>query len=329
MGSYLKKKCLIYALTFFIAMSINWMIPRLMPGDPISSILSRFAKDSETFAVMQNYINKTYQLDQPLWKQYFNFWGNVFTGDFGMSIQYAPKSVSTVIMESLPYTLAVLIPALLLSWFIGNWFGAFAARRKNWDNTLLPISYIFMSAPYFWLGIILVWLLGMKLDLFPFSFAYSPGLRPSFSLHFIIDFLWHWVLPFLSLFLVSIGSWAIGMRNLVIYELDTNYSKFLESLGADNALIRNNAYQNAILPQITGLALQLGTLIAGNVLLESVFSYPGVGFRLFQAVKNLDYFLIQGGFSTVIILVLLFNFIIDIIYLFIDPRIRTSFGGSQ
>ncbi|MBN1983077.1 MAG: ABC transporter permease [Chitinivibrionales bacterium] len=327
---YLRKKLLIYFLTFFVMVTINWIVPRLMPGDPINHILARFARSTETFESMKKYIQGLYGLDKPLLQQYLSFWNNLLHGNLGTSLRYTPRSVVDVLAEALPYTLAVLFPAILISWILGNWFGAYAARRKVLDNYILPISYIFMSAPYFWLGLVMVWFFSFVLGVFPISFAYNPGIVPGWNLTFILDFLWHWILPTLSLVLVAFGGWAIGMRNLIIYELESNYSHYMESLGASNQLIRSYAYRNAILPQVTGLAIQMGTLIAGNILLETVFSYPGIGYRLFVAVRNQDYFLIQGGFICVITLVLIFNFLIDVIYMFIDPRIRScAYGGAQ
>jgi len=138
----------------------------------------------------------------------------------------------------------------------------------------------------------------------------------------------HWFLPFFSLFMVQFGGWAIGMRNMIIYELEADYSHYLEALGAPRSLIRRYAFNNAVLPQLSGLALQLGVIVAGALVTEVVFSYPGIGYLLLAAIQNQDYFLIQGCFLFIIIGVLLANFVIDIVYVLVDPRTRRGMTGE-
>jgi peptide/nickel transport system permease protein len=196
------------------------------------------------------------------------------------------------------------------------------------DNTLLPIGYILTATPYMWLAIMLAWIFATELGIFPISGAYSYDIEPSFTLSFAIDLAWHWFLPFLSLFLVMFGGWAIGMRNMIIYELDADYSRYLASLGAPTGLIRRYAFRNAVLPQITGLALSLGVIVAGALVTEIVFSYPGIGKLLLAAVQNQDYFLLQGIFLFVIAGVLVANVLVDIAYVVVDPRTRTGLTGG-
>lgn len=328
MWRYLRRKLTIYLLTFFLAVTIDWIIPRFMPGNPVQTMLSRVALRAEAVEVMRGYYLKAFGLDVPIWQQYLNFWRAIFSGDLGVSVYLFPKPVIKVIGEAIPYTLGLLVPAILLSWLAGNKFGAFAARRKWLDNTLLPLGYFLTATPYMWLGILLAWGFGVALGWFPIAGGYSFAITPHFSLKFILDLLWHWFLPFLSLFLVMFGGWAIGMRNMIIYELEADYAQYLESLGAPQRLIRNYAFRNALLPQITGLALQMGTIAAGAVITETVFSYPGIGSLIVQAIQNQDYFLIQGCFLFIIIGVLLANFIVDIAYLVVDPRTRRGMFGE-
>jgi len=179
-----------------------------------------------------------------------------------------------------------------------------------------------------WLGILLAWALGIVVHVFPFSGAYSLTMLPSFTWSFIWSLAVHWVLPFLSLFLVMFGGWAIGMRNLIIYELEADYSHYLQALGAPRRLVRRYAFDNAVLPQITGLALQLGVIVAGALVTEIVFAYPGIGYLILQAIQNEDYFLLQGCFLFIIIGVLLANFAIDIVYILVDPRTRIGMQGE-
>jgi len=325
---YFGRKLSIYLLTFFLAVTIDWMIPRFMPGDPIQNMLSRAALNANAAEVLYTYYAHAFELDLPIWQQYLNFWYALFHGDLGISTYLFPTPVTKVLMDAVPYDLFLLIPAILLSWFAGNKFGAFAARTKRLDNTVLPVGYILTATPYMWLGILLAWAFGIVLGVFPISGAYSYTMAPYLSWTFIGSVLKHWFLPFASLFLVFFGGWAIGMRNMIIYELEADYSHYLEALGAPRKLVRKYAFRNAVLPQITGLALQLGVIVTGNIVVEVVFSYPGIGYLILAAIQNQDYFLIQGCFLFLIIGILLANFVIDIAYVLVDPRTRRGMTGE-
>ncbi|SEG36331.1 peptide/nickel transport system permease protein [Nonomuraea solani] len=330
MRRYFGRKLLIYGLTFFVAVTVNWMIPRFMPGDPVASMVARAnVTNAQAVEAMRAYYNNLFGLDQPLWQQYVNFWGALFQGDFGLSIWLFPTPVSDVITRAVPYTLALIVPSVLLSWVVGNRFGAYAARRKVLDNTVLPIGYVLTAMPYMWLAVLLAWSLGVLAGLFPVAGGYSFSMRPNWSWTFLLDLLHHWTLPFLSLFLVALGGWAIGMRNMIIYELESDYSNYLSALGAPARLIRRYAFRNAVLPQITGLALQLGVLVAGALVTEIVFAYPGLGSLILKAIQNKDFFLLQGTFLFIVLGVLIANFIIDIVYVVVDPRTRAGMAGAQ
>ena len=329
MTRYLARKVVIYLFTFFVAVTIDWAIPRFMPGDPIEGLLSRMHAQPGATEQLTGYYTKAFGFDVPLWQQYLNFWAALLHGDLGRSIANYPTPVSELIMGALPYTLALLVPAILLSFWAGNKVGALAARRKVLDNTVLPASYVLTATPQMWLGIVLAWLFASTWALFPVSGAFALGLQPSWSLEFAASFLYHWILPFSALFLVAFGGWAIGMRNLIIYELESDYSNYLAALGAPTKLVRKYAYRNALLPQITGLALALGAVVAGAIVVEIVFSYPGLGTLTLSAIQNRDYFLIQGIFLFLITGVLIANFLIDIFYVVIDPRTRVGMQGGS
>jgi peptide/nickel transport system permease protein len=328
MKRYLARKVFIYLVTFFVAVTIDWAIPRFMPGDPVQGVLSRMQAQPQAAEALSGYYTEAFGFDVPVWKQYLNFWAALFNGDLGRSILYFPTPVSELIMSALPYTIALLVPAILLSFWAGNKVGALAARRKVLDNTVLPVGYVLTATPQMWLGIILAWVFATTLAIFPVTGAYSLAVQPSWSLEFAGSFLYHWILPFAALFLVAFGGWAIGMRNMVIYELEADYSNYLAALGAPPKLVRKYAYRNALLPQITGLALALGAVVAGAIVVEIVFSYPGLGSLTLTAIQNRDYFLIQGIFLFLIIGVLIANFIIDIVYVVIDPRTRVGMQGA-
>jgi peptide/nickel transport system permease protein len=326
---YFSRKLLVYILTFFLAVTIDWLIPRFMPGDPIQVMLARAGTRAEAAQMMYTYYTRAFGLDLPVWQQYLNFWNALFHGDLGTSVLVFPQPVVKVILSAVPYDILLLLPAILLSWIAGNTFGAFAARSKWLDNTVSPLSYVLTATPYMWLGILLAWALGIVAGIFPISGAYSYALRPHLSWVFVGSLLQHWFLPFASLFLVGFGGWAIGMRNMIIYELEADYSHYLEALGAPRKLVRKYAFRNAMLPQLTGLALQLGVVVAGALSTEIVFSYPGIGYLLLGAIQNKDYFLIQGCFLFIIVGVLLANFAIDIVYVLVDPRTRTGMLGES
>jgi peptide/nickel transport system permease protein len=325
---FLARKITLYLLTFFVAVTIDWAIPRLMPGNPIDGLISRLQADSTASQQLHGYFTKSFGLDQPLWRQYLNFWYGLLHGDLGPSITYVGSSVSQLIWAALPYTLALLVPAIMLSYFLGNRVGAMAARRKSLDNSVLPVSYVLTATPYMWLALVLAYFVAFRWSLLPVSGAYDFSMHPEYSWEFTGSFLRHWFLPFLTLFLVSFGGWAIGMRNLIIYELEADYANYLQSLGAPSKLVRKYAYGNAVLPQMSGLALALGAVVGGALVTEIVFGYPGMGSLIISALQNRDYFLLQGVFLFIIVGVLIANFIVDILYVVVDPRTRVGIQGN-
>jgi peptide/nickel transport system permease protein len=327
---YFVRKLFVYSLTFVVAVTVDWAIPHLMPGNPVLTLMSRLQiKDPKVAQQVYDHYMRAFNLDLPLWKQYYYFWVSLVHGDLGTSILQFPSSVTSIIMSAVPYTLALLIPAILLSWYAGNKVGALAARRKVLDNTVLPLGYALTATPYMWLAILLSWVFAVLWQVFPVGFAYSPTAEKAWSLTFFFNLLHHWFLPFMSLFLVAFGGWAIGMRNMIIYELESDYAHYLEALGAPQRLVRKYAFRNAMLPQITGLALSLGAVVAGALVTEIVFSYPGLGYQIYRAITNEDFFVIQGIFLFIIVGILIANFLVDLVYIIVDPRTRIGMTGGN
>jgi peptide/nickel transport system permease protein len=324
------RKLIIYILTFFVAATIDWILPRLVSGNPISILLSKMSLQPGTYNATYKVYMHAFGFNRPWWDQYWTFWTALLHGNLGVSIYQFPKPVTSVIADYVLFTLALLIPAILLAYFAGNRVGAMAARRKLLDNTVLPVGYLLTATAYPWLALLLAFLLaaGGIGHFFPISGGFSYGLLPSWNWTFVWSLVTHWFLPFLTLFLVAFGGWAIGMRNLIIYELESDYTHYLEALGAPTRLVRRYAYRNAVLPQLTGLALSLGMVVSGAVVTEVTFAYPGVGWLVFQAVSNNDYFLLQGVFLFIIAGVLIANFVIDIVYVIVDPRTRVGISGA-
>ena len=330
MRRYLTRKLITYVLAFFVGVTIDWGIPHLMPGDPIQGLVSRFnVGSSAAYQALYQEFAKSFGLNVPLWQQYLDFWKGVLTGNMGGSI-YAPgATVTHLVFSAMPYTLALLVPATLLSYVVGNRLGAAAARRKFLDNSVLPLGYIFQSIPYPWLALVIPYLFGVVWHIFPTSFGYDQGLVPTFDWTFISSLLYHWFLPFLTVFIVGVGGQAIGMRNLIIYELENDSSRYLRALGASERVVRGYAYRNASLPQLSGLALSLGVVIGGNIVTEIAFNYPGLGNLIFKAISNQDFFLLQGIFIWIVLGVLIANFIIDLVFISVDPRTRLSMQGAK
>ncbi|NLM96751.1 MAG: ABC transporter permease [Halanaerobiaceae bacterium] len=328
MGRYLSKKILVYIVTFFLAVTINFIIPRMMPGDPISSLVSRFSIMEGGREIIEQQLTLLFKLDEPLLVQYFKFLKSIFTGDFGISIMQFPRPVTDIIKQAIIYDILLLLPAIILSYIVGNRLGALSGVKRIADNFMMPVFYFLSSSPYFWMAGVVAFVLGVKIGKFPISGAYSATVSPGFNWVFISDYLKHWFLPFFSLFLVQLGGWAIGMRNMIIYERSSNYSRYMEALGASDKLIRKYGYRNGVLPQVTGLALRIAGLIGGAITVETVFNYPGLGRMMLNSVLSQDYFLLQGIFLAIVVMALVANFVVDIIYMFIDPRVRISFSGE-
>ena len=327
---YFLRKLVVYVLTFVVAVTVDWAIPHLMPGNPVLTLMGRIQiQDPKVAQQVYDHYMRAFNLDLPLWKQYWYFWVSLFHGDLGTSILQFPTPVTTIIVHAAPYTIALLLPATLLSWWAGNKAGAAAARRKLLDNTLLPFSYLMTATPYMWLAIVLSYAFAVTWQVFPVGFAYDPTQARELSWSFVGNLSYHWFLPFLSLFLVSFGGWAIGMRNMIIYELESDYAHYLEALGTPQRVVRRYAFRNAVLPQVTGLALALGAILGGALVTEIVFSYPGLGYQIYRAITNEDYFVIQGIFLFIIIGVLVANFIVDIAYVIVDPRTRLGMEGGK
>jgi peptide/nickel transport system permease protein len=329
MRRYFAKKISVYLFTFWVAVTIDWGIPRILPGNPLLAFLSKFELQPDAARYMQQYFEKAFGFNQPLWKQYLYYWDGIFHWNLGTSMFYYPTPVTTVIGQHVFYTMGLLVPAIVLAYFVGNRLGALAARRRVLDNSILPGSYVISGTPYQWFALLLAFFVGAVWHLLPESNAFFYGTSPVWTWTFIGNFMEHWILPFLSLFFIMLGGWAIGMRNLIIYELESDYAHWLQMLGSPARLVRRYAYRNAVLPQLTGLALALGTFVAGQIVTEVVFNYPGVGLLFYNAITNSDIFLMQGVFLLVIMGVLIANFLIDIVYVLVDPRTRVSMMGAE
>ncbi|MCL4271258.1 MAG: ABC transporter permease [Anaerolineales bacterium] len=331
MKSYLKyflNKFGWFAITFVFAFLLNFILPRLMPGDPVAAIVARFAQGmSNTSGVQAIYEQYTelFGTDKPLLEQFFIYVRNVVRGDFGFSFSQYPRTVADVIRTSIWWTIALQFPAIIVGWIIGNTLGALAAYLKGgFDKILMPVSIFVSNFPAFGMAIILMVIFGVNLKWFPTSGGYGFDLIPNFSWDFIKSVIIHYQLPFWSIVIIAIGGQAIGMRSMSIYELNADYVKYSRFMGIKDSKIVGYVFRNAMLPQVTGLALSVGTMVGGALVAEIVFSYPGLGTTLLRAVLGQDYPLISASTLIITVMVLLANFIIEILYGFIDPRIKAA-----
>jgi len=325
---YFGKKIVWFLITFFFAVLLNFILPRLMPGDPVAGITSRAVRGlSDTSAVQQIYDNyaKLFGTNKPMPVQFVTYFKNALTGDFGLSFGQYPREVSDIIYSSIGWTLALQLPAIIVGWLLGNVLGALAAYiRKGFDKILMPISLFASSIPAFGLGVILLVVFATKLKIAPIAGGYGYDLIPNFSWGFIKSVIAHYQLPFWSIVLISIGGQAIGMRSMSIYELNADYVKYSRFLGIKDKKIVGYVFRNAMLPQVTGLALSLGTMVGGALVAEIIFSYPGLGSTILGAVTSSDYPLLSAATLIITMMVLVATFAIDIIYGFIDPRVKAS-----
>ncbi|HNB40573.1 MAG TPA: ABC transporter permease [Anaerolineales bacterium] len=317
-----------FAITFLFAFILNFLLPRLMPGDPVAAIVSRLAQGmSNTSGVQAIYEQYTelFGTNKPMIEQFLIYVKNVARGDFGFSFSQYPRTVSDVIGASIWWTLALQFPAIIVGWIIGNTLGALAAYLKGgFDKILMPISIFVSNFPAFGMAVIFMVIFGVNLKWFPTSGGYGFDMIPNFSWAFIKSVIIHYQLPFWSIVVIAIGGQAIGMRSMSIYELNADYVKYARFMGIRDSKIVGYVFRNAMLPQVTGLALSVGTMVGGALVAEIVFSYPGLGTTLLRAVLGQDYPLISASTLIITVMALFANFIIEILYGLIDPRIKAA-----
>lgn len=325
---YYTNKIIWYLITLVIAIVLNFVLPRLMPGDPVSAIAARAVDgmtDSTAIqAVYEDYAEK-FGVNLPMSTQFLIFLKNAVRGDFGVSFSQYPRTVSNIIASSVWWTVCLQLPAILLGWILGNVLGAISAYKKGiFDKGILP-AFLFMSnVPAFGMATILLYVFSLKLGLAPSSGGYGFDLIPTASLTFFRSVLAHYQLPFWSIVLITVGGQAIGMRSMSIYELNADYVKYSRFMGIKDRKIVGYVFRNAMLPQITGLAMSIGTMIGGALVAEIIFSYPGLGTTLLAAVKGRDYPLISACTLIITVMVLLANLFVELIYGVIDPRIKAA-----
>jgi peptide/nickel transport system permease protein len=325
---YIARRFAVFLLIVWLAASLNFFLPRLSGQDPVRTKLLQSAQlGGYVQAGLEDMVkeyNTRFGLDRPLWRQYVSYLGDTVRLDFNYSISNYPRTVRQMIAEALPWTVGLLGTTTLLSFAIGTLLGALLAwpGAPHWLRYLMPPLWALHAIPFFLLGLILMYLLAFQLPLLPIFGAYSAGATPSLTFGFAVDVLAHAILPALSIILVATGGWALGMRGMMVTTMGEDYVTFAEAKGLKSSTIfLRYCLRNAILPQTTALALALGQILSGAVLVEVIFGYPGIGALLFQAIRENDHFLIQGIVFTVIVALGFTTFVLDVVYPWLDPRI--------
>ncbi|RXZ69392.1 ABC transporter permease [Agromyces albus] len=324
---HLLQKLGFYLIALWAAISLNFFIPRWMPGNPVDIMLSKLAQRGPVTPETRRAIELLLGGDSslPLWDQYWQYLGQVLGGDLGVSVAYFPTPVVQVIDQTLPWTIGLIGISTVISFLLGIGLGQLAGwKRGSWLDNVVPVTTMFQSVPYFWLALILLFAFGSVWQVFPLNGGYDVWeVSPGWSPEFIGSVLYYGTLPALTIVISSIGGWMLGMRNMMVSTLSEDYIVTAEAKGLKpRRIMTSYAARNAVLPSVAGFAISLGFVVAGSIVTEAVFSYPGIGSALLQAVNSNDYALMQGIFLVITLSVLGANLLVDLLYTVIDPRTR-------
>ena len=315
-----------FALTLWVALTLNFLLPRLMPGNPALAVIANHKGVLSPQALKALEAEFGLSTHQSMISQYFKYLGDVATGNFGDSLTTQPgNSVGHIVLDAIPWTLGLVGVTTVLAFILGTGIGIVGAWRRGGrlDSLMPPVFVIMTVIPYFWLGLIMILIFGVKLHWLPYFFTYNITLTPGLNWAFISNVLEHAILPAFTLLILTIGTWILTMRNTMITTLAEDYVRMARAKGLPgHRIMLDYAARNAILPNLTGFAMSLGFVVGGAILIEEVFNYQGVGFLLLQAVNNDDYPLMQALFLLITVAVLLAILLSDIAVAILDPRTR-------
>lgn len=325
---YLIKRLGLFLLILWLASTVNFFLPRLGGQDPIRAQLGAQAamggaSQVGARAMIAEY-DRRFGLDRPLLDQYFTYLGDTARLEFNFSMAGYPTKVIELIGRSLPWTVTLLGVTTLMAWILGTVLGALLTQPNapRILRFILPPILTLSAIPFFLLGLLLIYLLGFQLRWFPLAGGFDQGLLPAWDPKIILNMAYHSVLPALSIILASIGFWTLGMRGVMVSTQGEDYLLFAEAKGLrGRTIFLRYAIRNALLPQLTALALALGNIVSGAVLVEVIFQYPGVGTLLYQAIRSSDFYVIQGVVFFIIVAIGLATLMLDVIYPALDPRI--------
>lgn len=331
--SFYLRRIAFYLITLWAAISLNFLLPRMMPGDPASIMLGKLRRAAGGRPLTDEAIRTVRLLfgadkSTPLWEQYLAYWGQMLRFDLGISSTRYPYTVVSLIGDALPWTLILVGTATIISFVLGIVVGGWVGwKRGTWLDHLVPVTTLLQSIPYFWLALVLVAVFAVQLGLLPIFGGYDPFSfpgGPEWSWAFVGSAAKHAVLPAVTIVISSIGGWLLGMRNMMVSTMSEDYVLTAEAKGLKPSRVRDRyAARNAAIPSLAGFGIALAFVVAGSIVMEQVFTYPGIGKLMIQAVQNLDYALMQGVFLVITLTVLAANFVMDLIYGIIDPRVRS------
>lgn len=320
---HLLRRLAFYVVTAWAAITVNFFIPHLMPGDPVQNLVAKQQGKLSPQAVDALRAQLGLTGHDSVWAQYLHYWGALFQGDLGTSTSFYPAGVLSVLKAALPWTVALVGVSTVVSFVLGTLVGILVAwRRGSWLDGVLPVSTFFQAVPYFFFALIVLILLGNDLGAFPISSGSDPGLAPGLNWPFISSALYHGVLPMVTIVVSSIAGWILGMRNMMVTTMDEDYVLVAQAKGLPKHRVIAYAARNAVLPSVSSFSLSLSFVVSGALLTEIVFSYPGIGFQLLQAVSAEDFPLLQGIFLVITFAVLAANLLADVVYAVLDPRTR-------
>jgi peptide/nickel transport system permease protein len=326
---YVARRIGVFFVVVILAVSINFLIPRLRSTNPIEQRMYEFAaqgggRAGDIRQLIAIY-NEKFGLDKPLWQQYVNYWRDVVRFDLGTSIAFYPGQVRDEIMRAAPWTIGLLAVSTLLAFTVGSLLGALLAwpRTGRLFSIFVPLLMTLSAIPYYLLGLLLVYLFALAWPVLPSAGAYTSGARLNLTWPIVVDIFRHALLPAASIILAGVGFWGLGMRAMMITTMGEDYMTMAQAKGLrGRTVFFDYALRNALLPQVTGLAISLAGIMSGAILVEIVFGYPGIGFLLYRAISGNDYFVIQGVVLFVILSVGLALLILDLVYPLLDPRIQ-------
>ncbi|KAK1182990.1 ABC transporter permease [Streptomyces sp. NBS 14/10] len=324
---YVLRKLGFYAVAAWMAVTVNFFLPRLIPGDPVQLMMTRMAQSGPVEPGQEEALASMFGLGHGnIAVQYWDYLGSVVHLDFGLSVTYFPSPVTDVLSDALPWTLVLVGAATLISFVLGLTLGTLAGwRRGSWLDSLVPSTTFLAAVPYFWLALLLLYLFGQVWGVLPLGGGYDETLDMGLNGDFLSSAAEHAVLPAATIVLSSVGGWMLGMRNMMVSTLAEDYVTAAEAKGLrPRTVMVGYAARNAVLPSVAGFAISLGFIVSGSLVMEIVFSYPGMGFTLLQAVENTDYPLMQAVFLVITFAVLAANFLVDLVYGFVDPRTRQA-----
>ncbi|MFV0285396.1 MAG: ABC transporter permease [Demequina sp.] len=321
---FLLRRLAFYLFTAWAAITINFFLPRMLKGDPVTAYLQKNQGKVSPEAIDSLRTLFGLDSDASLWQQYLDYWGQLLRGDLGVSFSNGLAPVSEVIASAIPWTVGLVGLATVVSFLLGTTLGSVVGwRRGSRADWVVPFATFFSTVPYFWMALVVIAIFSTTLGWLPASHAYDKGSVPALSWDFIGEVIAHGTLPALTIIVSSLGGWILGMRNMMVTVLDEDYVTVAQAKGLrQRRVLTQYASRNAVLPQLQSFALSLGFIVGGTLVMEMVFSYPGLGKLLLDATNAKDYPLMQGLFLVITLAVLLANILADVAYAILDPRTR-------